>query len=634
MPSRLPVARERSAWLRYGVTLAFVGVASLLTIVIDPIRDRSPYMLFYAAVATSAVYSGLRPAALATALSAGVVTLLFLEPVGAIDLLDLVNDVGFVAVCGVIIALAERARRGERRERADREWHETTLKSIGDGVVVTDVHGRTLFLNAAAEKLTGWPEREGKGRPLHEIFPIVNQQTRAVVENPVDRVLREGRVVGLANHTLLIRRDGTETPIDDSGAPILSDAGRAVGAVLVFRDISERYEHERQREALLESERAARADAQAANRAKDEFLAVLSHELRTPLNAVLGWTEILRRSATPEAIGRAVDVIERNARRQAKLIEDVLDVSRIVSGRLDLEAIHLNLAQVVAASVDAIRPLADRKDIRLTTHLADAIVLGDGIRLQQVIDNLVSNAVKFTGEGGEVSISLRAETSGCVVAVRDSGAGISADFLPHVFERFRQEDAGSARRYGGLGLGLTIVRHLVELHGGAVSAHSDGPGRGSTFTVRLPLAASGTGAAAARTRREGIAIPLLKGVRIVAVDDEADSLALICEILAEAGAEVQSARSAAEALARLGAARADVLVTDIAMPDHDGFWLLQRARESGHRVPAVAVTAYSSADDRVRALAAGFAAHLPKPLDAHELRLVISRTLEQTSSAS
>jgi CheY-like chemotaxis protein/nitrogen-specific signal transduction histidine kinase len=402
----------------------------------------------------------------------------------------------------------------------------------------------------------------------------------------------------------------------------------------VFRDISERHAHERQRDALLESERAAHAEARAANRAKDEFLAVLSHELRTPLNAVLGWTEILRRSATPEAIERAVEVIERNARRQAKLIEDVLDLSRIVSGRLDLEAIPLNLAQVVAASADAIRPLADSKGIRLTVNLADVVVLGDGIRLQQVVDNLVGNAVKFTGEGGEIAISLRTEASACVVAVRDSGAGISADFLPHVFERFRQEDSGSARRYGGLGLGLTIVRHLVERHGGAVFAHSEGPGRGSTFTVRLPRAGSGVAATALRARREGIAIPLLKGVRVLAVDDEADSLALICEILGEAGAEVQSARSVSEALTRLGEAKPDVLVTDIAMPDQDGFSLLQRARESGHRVPAVAVTAYSSADDRVRVLAAGFAAHLPKPVDAQELRLLIWRTLERHASES
>jgi PAS domain S-box-containing protein len=626
MPNRLPVAHVRSAWVRWGAPVPLLLAATLLTAEIEPIRVRGPFMLFFAVVAVTAVVSGPLPAALAVLLSVLLVNVLFLDPLGASLLADAVNDVGFASVCAVVVALAARATRGERRERAQREWCEVTLRSVGDGVIVTDAERRVLTLNAVAEQLTGWTEGEARQRPITEIFRILHERTRAEVENPIERVCRDGKVVGLANHTVLISRTGRETPIDDSGAPIWSEDGSVVGAVLVFRDITERYEADRQRAALLESERAARTEAQAANRAKDEFLAVLSHELRTPLNAILGWTQVAQASGPTADPSRALEVIERNARRQARLIEDVLDMSRIVSGRLALELEPVDLGHVVEAAIDTVRPLADTKGLKiLLDGNCGGTVLGDAQRLQQVIWNLLTNAVKFTPSGGRVHVRMERREPMCAVTVRDTGEGIASEFLPLVFERFRQQDSGITRRHGGLGLGLTIVRHLVELHGGSVSAESRGTGQGASFTVQLPLVEGrAVPPAPPEPHIADLAVPRLAGVRALVVDDEPDSCEMMCEVLERAGAEVRAARSATEALEHLRELEPHILVTDLEMPDEDGYALLKRVRAAGFRLPAIAVTAHSSADDRLRALTAGFSQHVSKPVDAGELQLVIS----------
>jgi len=492
---------------------------------------------------------------------------------------------------------------------------------------VTDVQGRVLTMNGLAEQLTGWSETEADQQPLGKIFEIVNEYTRTPVENPIDRVCREGRVVGLANHTVLLARDGRETPIDDSGAPIWSEDGRVAGAVLVFRDVSARREVERQRAALLESERAARAEAEAANRSKDEFLAVLSHELRTPLTAVLGWSQVLLRSPglPPEAL-RAIDAIERNARRQARLIDDVLDVSRIVSGKLSLELEPVDVGQLVEGAIDTVRPLIDAKRLELrVVENCGGTVLGDSHRLQQAVWNLLSNAVKFTPPGGRVEILAERDDGFCAVTVRDTGVGITPDFLPRVFDRFRQEDSGSTRRFSGLGLGLTIVRHIVEMHGGTVSARSDGHGRGAAFTVRLPLAAAQVApdltAERAAVHHE---VARLDQLRVLAVDDEPDARGFVSEALRRAGADVRIAGSVAEALEILSEFQADVLIADVEMPGEDGLALLRRVREAGHKMPAIAVTAHSSVEDRLRVLAAGFRQHVPKPVEVRELQLVVA----------
>jgi PAS domain S-box-containing protein len=622
MPSRLPVAHVRPAWLRWGAVVPLVAAATGLTWALRPAAEHTPFMFFYAVAAAAAVLGGTGPALLAVVISAAIVH--FSAPVEA---LNLVNQVGFLAVCAVIVVLATRAVDSSRRERAQREWSEVSLRSVGDAVIVTDVQGRVLTMNGLAEQLTGWSETEADQQPLGKIFEIVNEYTRTPVENPIDRVCREGRVVGLANHTVLLARDGRETPIDDSGAPIWSEDGRVAGAVLVFRDVSARREVERQRAALLESERAARAEAEAANRSKDEFLAVLSHELRTPLTAVLGWSQVLLRSPglPPEAL-RAIDAIERNARRQARLIDDVLDVSRIVSGKLSLELEPVDVGQLVEGAIDTVRPLIDAKRLELrVVENCGGTVLGDSHRLQQAVWNLLSNAVKFTPPGGRVEILAERDDGFCAVTVRDTGVGITPDFLPRVFDRFRQEDSGSTRRFSGLGLGLTIVRHIVEMHGGTVSARSDGHGRGAAFTVRLPLAAAQVApdltAERAAVHHE---VARLDQLRVLAVDDEPDARGFVSEALRRAGADVRIAGSVAEALEILSEFQADVLIADVEMPGEDGLALLRRVREAGHKMPAIAVTAHSSVEDRLRVLAAGFRQHVPKPVEVRELQLVVA----------
>jgi PAS domain S-box-containing protein len=630
MPARLPVAHVRPFWVRYGVTVPLLLAAALLTWTVTPILERTPFMFFYAAVAMAAYVGGIGPGVLTAAATPLLIDYALRGPP---DRVEFYNDLGFLAVCAVIVWLAHRTTHGMRRERAQREWCEVTLRSVGDAVIVTDAKGRVLTLNRAAEELTGWSENEALEQPIAKVFEIVNEDTRAAVENPVDRVCREGRVVGLANHTVLLARDGREVAIDDSGAPIWSEDGRVAGAVLVFRDIRDRREAERQRAALFEAERAARAEAQAANRAKDEFLAVLSHELRTPLNAILGWSQLVRSGTLPADAMRGLEVIERNARRQARLIDDVLDVSRIVSGTLSLESSPVDVSQVVEAAADTVRPLLEAKGIAFEVRgECGGPLLGDAHRLQQVIWNLLSNAVKFTPPGGRIEVVMAREAPLCSISVRDTGVGIAPDFLPYVFQQFRQEEAGSARRFGGLGLGLTIVRHLVEMHGGTVSATSGGRGCGATFTVSLPL----SGEAVALREREpaGRPAPRLAGIRVLAVDDEPDARGFTAEVLGRAGAEVRVAGSAAEALVMLKEFAADVILADVEMPGDDGYELLRRAREAGHRMPAIAVTAHSSAVDRVRVLSAGFRQHVPKPVEAAELLLVVANAAARDKGAS
>jgi signal transduction histidine kinase len=385
---------------------------------------------------------------------------------------------------------------------------------------------------------------------------------------------------------------------------------------------------------LVDAERHAHAEAAAANRAKDDFLATLSHELRTPLNAILGWSTMLRSGRLNEQQHkRALDVIARSARTQADLIEDLLDVSRIVSGKLSVEMRETGLAAPIKAAVEAVRPAADAKGITLDAQLgSDPTVLGDSDRLQQVAWNLLSNAIKFTPSGGRVRITLARAGSDAVLTVEDTGMGIDPGFLPHVFERFQQHDSSTTRTHGGMGLGLAIVRHLVEAHGGTVRAASAGPGRGSTFVASLPLRSSDAQAdpqPAEPTRRSRPASGDLSGLRALVVDDDEDSRDMIAHVLQSSGAAVETAASAAEAIVILGGARVDVLLADIGMPGTDGYGLMQDVRhhESGavRDVPAIAVTAYAREQDRLSALAAGFQAHVPKPIDVDTLRNTVKR---------
>jgi signal transduction histidine kinase/CheY-like chemotaxis protein len=403
--------------------------------------------------------------------------------------------------------------------------------------------------------------------------------------------------------------------------------------------VTAREEALRVRDDLLSREHAAREEAESANRAKDEFLATVSHELRTPLNAILGWAHMLRANKLDKLTQtRALETIERNAKSQAQLIEDILDVSRIVAGKLNLDVRPVELASIVNAAIDAVRPAADAKGIELDEILDPRAgpVLGDPNRMQQVIWNLAANAVKFTGKGGRVQVRLQRAGSYVEIVISDTGQGINSEFLPYVFERFRQADATSTRSHGGLGLGLAIVRHLVEMHGGAVFADSPGEGKGSTFTVRLPLIV-------ARVERINIddlqappdanvsteSSPRLEGVHVMIVDDEPDTREMLRLLMGQLGAEVRVCASSAEAIGVLNEWNPDVIVSDIEMPDEDGYELIREIRRleansGGRKVPAVALTAYGRVEDRLRALSAGYQIHMAKPAEPSELALVIA----------
>ncbi|HYG69566.1 MAG TPA: ATP-binding protein, partial [Anaeromyxobacteraceae bacterium] len=383
----------------------------------------------------------------------------------------------------------------------------------------------------------------------------------------------------------------------------------------------------------LRREQEARGHAEQASRAKDQFLATLSHELRTPLNAILGWNRLLRdASAEPERLARGLSVIERNGRLLAQLVSDLLDMSRLSTGRLHLDRVEVELGPVVEAAVDDVLPQAEAKGITLTSRIDPSTprVVGDAARLQQVVFNLLSNAVKFTPAGGRIEVRLERSGGRASLSVKDTGVGITPEFLPHVFDRFTQADGSSARRHGGLGLGLAISRQLVAMHGGTIRAESAGPEHGATFLVDLPPSPTASMAPVRAERRR----PDLAGARVLVVDDEADSRELLLQLLASWGAKAAGAGSVREALAVLAGEVPDLIVSDIAMPGEDGFALLERVREADEGraapLPVVALTAFARPEDRRRILSAGFDAHVAKPVEPDELRATIAGLLERS----
>jgi PAS domain S-box-containing protein len=503
---------------------------------------------------------------------------------------------------------------------------DSVLAGITDAYFAFDSEWRFLDMNrVASETIFRRPARELLGKPLLELYPAF---AHSVFQNEYQRARESGRPVHFDAHSAALGRW-----YEVHAYP---HAGRLD---VYLRDITERKEAGAEREQILERERAARLEAEAANRLKDEFLANLSHELRTPLNAIVGWSAVLRGQTHDPELRRAVDTIDRNARAQSQLIEDILDVSRIVTGKLQLDVEPVDVVTVVGAALESLRPSAEAKGIRVEVKLDPSLppLLGDTRRLQQVMWNLLSNSVKFTPAGGTVTVSAAGEGKGLRVEVRDTGAGIAPEFLPHVFERFRQADSSTTRAHSGLGLGLAIVRHLVELHGGTVDAESAGAGRGATFRVWLPARRPEAAVAALSADVAGAApaaLPTtmtLDGRRVLVVDDDADTLSLLATILQASGALTLAAASADTALETFLAAPPDVLVTDIGLPGQDGYALLAAVRglpdEAGGRVPAIALTAYARADDRQRALASGFQMHLAKPVDPAALVAAIAAVL-------
>jgi PAS domain S-box-containing protein len=781
------------------------------------------------------------------------------------------------SVLEVEIDISER-RRAEEALRQQREWLRVTLSSIGDAVIATDRNGTVTFLNHVAESLTGWKQEEAVGRPLRTVFHIVNEDTRAEVENPALRAMREGIIVGLANHTVLVCRDGNEKPIDDAGSPIRDANGTAIGSVLIFRDITQRRLIEKQREAaarverrlaaivessadaiiatdfdlritswnqaaermfgfsateavgqpirliipqdrfaeeddvmrriqggekvehfeterlhkngthipvslsvspvydskgevigaskilrditertqaerdvrkaeerfrlaveaapaamimvdsrgaivlansltekllgygrneligmpverfvparfrtdhlnyrtkyltdaaqramgagrdlyairkdgsevpveiglspihtpdgvfvisaitditerkrMADAESKARLAAEDANRAKDEFLALLSHELRNPLSSILGWSVLLKTRQIPiEQAHRAIEVIERNARVETQLVESLLDLSRIAAGKLEMDSERVDLAVVLQSVVDSIRPSADAKGItlELAVPASPILLIGDSGRLQQVFSNLLSNAVKFTGNRGRIEIVCSRAESKAQVQIIDNGEGIDPDFIPHMFDRFRQAETAKSRKQGGLGLGLAIVRELISAHGGTVVAQSPGKGQGSTFTVKLPIPAVIPEHIKGRSLESADDMPpSIADLRVLIVDDDADARETIAVMLETRGAGIEMASSSAEAWECMRRRRPDLLIADIGMPQEDGYVLIQRLRRyerdtSEKRLAAIALTAYASPADRDHALAVGYDIHLTKPVPQDEL---------------
>lgn len=690
---------------------------------------------------------------------------------------------------GVTYDISDRKHAELQRERAIELWA-TTLRSIGDAVVATDAAGNVTFMNPIAERLTGWQTADALGRPLLDVFPIFNEQNGAPVENPVERVLRTGMTVGLANHTVLRRRDGSEIPIDDSAAPIrLRD--RTEGVVLVFRDASEekrallrrtflahatedlvsaidfhdaltriaslavprladwatvdivdtsgetkrlavahvdpakiQYAHElaeryppdpnapmgvpnvirtgrselyaevprelleraardedhlrilreldlrsalvvplrgkasvfgaitliyaasdrrytaadlefaeelARRAALIIERRKLEEEAALANRMKDEFLATISHELRTPLQAILGYATMLERNVARDP-QKAIGAIVRNAAAQARLIEDILDMSRIQSGKLRISMGRVHLATAIREALDSIRPAAAARQIKLEERIAADLgdLLGDFDRLQQIVWNLASNAVKFTNPGGSVEIAAERDADNVRVSVRDTGRGIAPEHLTTIFERFRQVDSTTTRAHAGLGLGLAIVRYLVEAHGGAVTADSAGLGQGATFTVTLPARVATDEIGESRAAKE---LGALKGITLLIVDDDEDAREMIGDALREMGATLASAGSAEDALVKLEANPPNVLISDIGMPGEDGYSFLRRVRalppERGGDTPAIALTAYARPEDIRKAEDAGFQLHVVKPVRLENLIEAVKSCVRQ-----
>lgn len=502
---------------------------------------------------------------------------------------------------------------------------------------ITDAEGRVVYCSVTYRQTFKLPTEDVVGKLPGDLYPREFAEKYAA---NIRAVAETGKAVEVEE--VAPRLDGTVGEFWVYKFPIRDAEGRTlVGGVAI--DVTERKRADREREQALAAEQAARAEAERANGLKDEFLATLSHELRTPLNAILGWSQYLEgANADPETVAEGVAVISRNARAQTQLIEDLLDMSRIVSGKLRLDMRPVKVAEVVAAALESVMPAAGAKRITVEQRVeGGVVVMGDASRLQQVVWNLLTNAVKFTPEGGRVELRTERVNGKVEVTVSDDGQGVAPEFLAHMFERFRQADASTTRRHGGLGIGLALVKQLVELHGGTVRAASAGEGRGATFTVSLPVAAvaakSGDAGAAAASAGGLCAEKMLEGVKVLLIDDDADGRFLGRRILEECGARVVTAGSAVEGLELLKRERPDVLVSDIGMPEADGYalihWVRRLTAAEGGRTPAVALTAFARSEDRRRALLAGYQSHVPKPVEPAELVTVVAGLVGRAARA-
>jgi PAS domain S-box-containing protein len=542
------------------------------------------------------------------------------------------------SAAGDIIGASKIARDLSRVQSAQRDALRLAaiVDSSDDAIISKDLNGVVMSWNSAAEAIFGFSASEMVGQSIRRLIADDRQQE----EDEVLSGIRRGERVE-HYETVRLRKDGAPIHVSLTVSPIRSQDGTVIGASKIARDITDRKRAEEERQLLL-------GIARDASRLRDEFLATLSHELRTPLNAIVGYIRMMQSGMiTGEKQSRALDTVARNVTSLTQIVEDVLDVSRIISGKVRLDVQPVDLPVVIHEAVETVRPAADAKGIRVETIVDPhaAPVSGDPERFQQILWNLLSNAVKFTERGGRVQVRLERVNSHLEVTVSDTGVGIPAEFLPHVFERFRQADAGISRVRGGLGLGLAIARHLVELQGGRISVASDGPGKGSTFRIELPVRIVGPERSSderehpqAPRASTHITVPQLQGIRILAVDDDRDALALVREILEATGATVVTADSGQRALEKMEQTPPDVLVADLGMPQMSGFELIDRVRRSKRReireMPAAALTAYARSEDRAKALRGGFQLHLAKPVDPGELMAAMAALAKRSTKGS
>ena len=557
------------------------------------------------------------------------------------DLLRVMIDIG-----SQINQFASR-RRAEASLYKEQKFLNAVLNGVETGIIACDSEGLITVFNRAVLNFHGVSSPPKTVTQWLEEYDFYFSGSKTKInseENPLLQPLLGKQISNL--EIIIVPQAGTTRTFLASVQPIFDANVKNLGAVLALHDITERKIAETERAQLL-TEQAARSEAEAANRMKDDFLATLSHELRTPLNAMRGWTTLLRTRKFDEATtSRALETIERNTKLLAQLIEDVLDVSRITTGKLHLNVHPCKLVPIIEAAIDTVRPMVEAKNIHIDALLDPTVglVRGEAHRLQQVVWNLLSNAVKFTPNGGRVEVKLFQQNFNAQIQVNDTGVGINPDFLPYVFDRFRQENSTTTRAHGGLGLGLAIVRHLVELMGGTVGAESLGAGKGATFIVNLPLVTVDQTTSANQSEQPTltdaeptIIAPSLDGIKVLVVDDEADARELLMTMLGQYGADVTAVATAQEALQALPQLNPNVLVSDIGMPFEDGYTLIRKVRamdaEQGGCIPAVALTAYASTSDRTQALLAGFQIHVPKPANAIELAVVVGQLTGRSVSA-
>jgi PAS domain S-box-containing protein len=745
-------ARARSTRNAYGLGFLALVLAVALRWALDPLMgDALPLVTLFGAVAAGVWLGGYRLAIPITLLGYIACHYLFIPPRHHFDLTAVANLVGLVAylfTCLLIVVFGEAARVAESRAHERRELFRVTLRSIGDAVITTDTDGRITDLNEVAETLTGWQRNEALGQPLERVFNIVNELTRQPVDNPANRVLREGVIVGLANHTVLIKKDGSECPIDDSAAPIRNEHGYVSGCVLIFRDVTaqrlreidkanqlitarllaaivessndaiiskslqgiiqswnvgaerlfgftageavgrhislvippdriaeedqiiaslkagkriEHFETERMRKdgsrltvsltispikddagnvvgaskivrdvseqkQLMDDLQRLAADLSAADQRKNEFLATLAHELRNPLAPMSNMLEVLKRSDNDgEILQRAHETIERQLNQMIRLVDDLLDVNRITHDRLELRRSEVELASVIQQAVEVARPLIDAAHQELIVELPKEPVYlnADRARLAQVFGNLLNNSCKYTKPNGRITLTAKRVGDEVLVTVKDNGAGIPPDKLGSIFDMFMQVDRSSERSQGGLGIGLTLVKRLVEMHGGSIEARSEGEDQGSEFIVHLPVVSR----PAATLPAAGDRPESSSERRVLIVDDNIDSAESLAMLLEITGNKTSVAHDGVEALESIEKYRPEVILLDIGLPKLDGHEVCRRVRELpwGKDVVIIALTGWGQEDDRRKSEEAGFNAHLVKPVDYDRLLELLSK---------